>query len=122
MDCIRCHVPMKAVMANGVEIDQCQDCGGIWFDLGELDWLVDIPKLAIEDKRNAHGDVDDTKRAPCPRCGGTGNMIQLARLDSEFHIDACPTCSGRWLDGGELNTLRSLERQKKLRGFLNGNG
>lgn len=117
MKCVKCDDDMRKVMAHGIEIDQCPSCGGIWFDIGELDWLLDIPVLQIDKIESQLDDADD-KPAPCPNCGGTGNMVRLVRVDSDFHIDACPTCSGRWLDGGELRELHKLERQQQLRKFL----
>lgn len=34
--CIECGTAMRVIGHRGVEIDVCQDCGGIWFDGGEL--------------------------------------------------------------------------------------
>ena len=119
MDCIKCSGTLIRKIVNGVEIEQCNSCGGIWFDLGELDWLLEVPQLQLDDQESGEHKILDNKRSSCPNCGGVGKMIQLSRIDSDFHIDACPTCSGRWLDGGELKALREAERQNQLRGFFN---
>ncbi len=34
--CLECGTAMRVIGHRGVEIDVCQDCGGIWFDGGEL--------------------------------------------------------------------------------------
>ena len=36
LSCLECRTTMRTVSHRGVEIDVCQDCGGIWFDGGEL--------------------------------------------------------------------------------------
>jgi hypothetical protein len=39
LDCPRCHGKMTATAFEGVEIDRCEACGGIWLDKGELEQL-----------------------------------------------------------------------------------
>ncbi len=118
MKCPKCSGNLKAVIANGIEIDQCDNCNGIWFDVGELDWLLDVPKLEVKDEVSNEHPVLDQQRGACPRCGGTGHMIRLWMPDSDIYVDACPTCSGRWLDGGELSELRNAKRAEQLRNFM----
>ena len=36
LSCLECRTTMRTLSHRGVEIDVCQDCGGIWFDGGEL--------------------------------------------------------------------------------------
>lgn len=41
MKCPVCHdVRMREVIKNGVMIDICPDCKGVWLDRGELDKLM----------------------------------------------------------------------------------
>jgi len=39
MICPRCAMTMDFEMAEGIEVDVCMTCGGIWLDAGELDLL-----------------------------------------------------------------------------------
>lgn len=41
MDCPKCAEPMRTYERNGVSIDQCTGCRGIFLDRGELERLVD---------------------------------------------------------------------------------
>ncbi len=41
LTCPKCHGTMRTYERNGVHIDQCSDCRGIFLDRGELDRLVD---------------------------------------------------------------------------------
>lgn len=41
LNCPKCHGTMRAYERNGVVIDQCGDCRGIFLDRGELERLID---------------------------------------------------------------------------------
>ncbi len=40
MTCPKCHAAMRSYERNGVHIDQCTDCRGIFLDRGELEHLI----------------------------------------------------------------------------------
>ncbi|MEU6680506.1 zf-TFIIB domain-containing protein [Streptomyces sp. NPDC046853] len=39
MQCPKCHAPMHTYNRNGVQIEQCSGCRGIFLDYGELEAL-----------------------------------------------------------------------------------
>lgn len=41
MKCPKCGADMKEIERQGIKVDQCGQCGGIYFDRGELELLVD---------------------------------------------------------------------------------
>ena len=41
LTCPKCHATMRTYERNGVHVDQCSDCRGIFLDRGELDRLID---------------------------------------------------------------------------------
>ncbi|GAA4913278.1 hypothetical protein LX16_2258 [Stackebrandtia albiflava] len=41
MNCPKCHAKMRQFERNGVTIDQCTECRGIFLDRGELEHLID---------------------------------------------------------------------------------
>ena len=41
LTCPKCHGTMRTYERNGVPVDQCADCRGIFLDRGELDRLID---------------------------------------------------------------------------------
>lgn len=41
MPCPVCRVPLSMSERQGVEIDYCQQCRGVWLDRGELDKIVE---------------------------------------------------------------------------------
>jgi hypothetical protein len=42
MDCPLCKVELRMSVRQGVEIDYCPKCRGIWLDRGELDKLIEL--------------------------------------------------------------------------------
>jgi Zn-finger nucleic acid-binding protein len=41
MTCPKCQGEMRAYERNGVHVDQCSDCRGLFLDRGELERLVE---------------------------------------------------------------------------------
>lgn len=41
MKCPVCNVELKITDRQGVEIDYCPECRGVWLDRGELDKLIE---------------------------------------------------------------------------------
>ncbi|MCU0512129.1 MAG: zf-TFIIB domain-containing protein [Anaerolineae bacterium] len=51
MLCPNCNVVMRMTIRQGVELDYCPNCRGIWLDKGELDKLME---RAVEERAPAH--------------------------------------------------------------------
>lgn len=41
MQCPTCHVPLVMSDRQGIEIDYCPKCRGVWLDRGELDKIIE---------------------------------------------------------------------------------
>jgi len=41
MNCPKCYEPLRIAERQGVEIDYCPECRGVWLDRGELDKIVE---------------------------------------------------------------------------------
>ena len=72
MICPKCHSEMDAVEYEGIEVDRCRSCHGIWFDAGESHWLRhEEAASAIDTGDPAMGrEHNETKSYRCPRCDG----------------------------------------------------
>lgn len=121
MKCAKCEGVLQKVNLGEVEVDQCPECSGIWFDFGELDRILeedDISKLRDNIDNSA---AEDVLRSACPACGGAGKMIQCASLQVHgLHIDTCKVCYGQWLDGGELEKLKQKGILESVAAFFKG--
>ena len=40
LSCPKCHAEMRMYERNGIHIDQCTECRGVYLDRGELEHLV----------------------------------------------------------------------------------
>lgn len=105
LQCPGCQQPLLVYEWEGIEIDACGDCGGIWLDEGELELLYQVEETAVDSL------IDDllvtkktrTSSKRCIRCRAKLETIRLAEPDAE--IDRCPLGHGFWFDEGELLTV-----------------
>jgi Zn-finger nucleic acid-binding protein len=52
MKCPTCIIELKIADRQGIEIDYCPQCRGVWLDRGELDKIIE---------RSAAADFDDNR-------------------------------------------------------------
>jgi hypothetical protein len=65
MNCPVCSAPLVAVDRQGIEIDHCPRCRGVWLDRGELDKLLErsmYPENRGYDRDDDDDDDDDRRR------------------------------------------------------------
>ena len=58
MECPKCHAPMRTYERNGIHVDQCTECRGVFLDRGELEKLIgrsrdDYDKLSARRHRDS---------------------------------------------------------------------
>ena len=93
--------PMPAVEYQGIEVDYCAECGGIWLDAGELELLMESPGGVLRLLTPAN---HAEKRHRCPICRET--MVKTTCEEAcGVILDQCPRGHGFWLDRGELEVL-----------------
>jgi Zn-finger nucleic acid-binding protein len=106
MLCPKCNSELVTKKVENVEVDQCAKCSGVWFDFDELRQVLDKDMQDGLLNRIENNEGDDSKKTPCPKCGGQGNMVDVVDPVHDIHIDTCPVCYGQWLDGGEYEKLK----------------
>lgn len=118
MRCPKCRADMELLNVEGVQVDRCSSCQGLWFDNGELEQLRDRrvgAELDIGDAKT--GKANDTvKNYHCPRCGGD----MLRRVDpQQRHIgyEQCGDCEGTYFDAGEFSDLTTLSLRDLFKRF-----
>lgn len=115
MRCPKCERAMKPVTFDGIEIDRCVGCGGLWFDLREHDRLADRPNASsLDTGRPAEGELRDEQRdIDCPRCETP--TVKLAFPEQpHIHYEGCATCGGAFLDAGEFTDLAEKSLAERL--------
>jgi Zn-finger nucleic acid-binding protein len=61
MPCPSCNVPLVMSERQGVEIDYCPQCRGVWLDRGELDKIIE------RSGRDMAPPPQQTRQAPPPQ-------------------------------------------------------
>jgi len=104
MKCPSCKgIELIQVMAhNGVMVDYCPQCDGVWLDKGEIYYFTKTP-LALRDMIDAAIKNPKPSARLDPRTGEA--MVELWLLNGKLVIDYCPSTEGIWLDKGELDGL-----------------
>ena len=64
MKCPKCNVSLLMSDKQGIEIDYCPDCRGIWLDRGELDKIIErsVPQEQIPNNYYPRDNDDHGKR------------------------------------------------------------
>lgn len=60
MKCPNCNVNLVMTDRNGVEVDYCPECRGVWLDRGELDKIIE--RSTQYQQPPAQQGYDDRKR------------------------------------------------------------
>jgi Zn-finger nucleic acid-binding protein len=105
MDCPRCSSPLGEMNNEGVTMDFCSGCKGIWFDAGEVgsyfELSRDLPMLSGASRQEQDSGIS------CPRCS-SGMKQMLYAPPNDLTIDQCTSCGGMWFDKGEVRVLHKL--------------
>jgi Zn-finger nucleic acid-binding protein len=107
LPCPKCSTQMEQIKLAGTELDNCPFCNGCWLDkeeVGKITRSRGQNRLEVELTQTSASDVQ------CPRCKTPSMLVgQHVHVPSLF-LDQCQTCSGVWLDRGELTTLLSYRQ------------
>lgn len=117
MNCPKCSGSMQSVAFQGIEVDRCDSCHGIWFDALELDKLTEMAGSEVIDPPAGLGRPDGTSKVHCPHCGGP--MIGMtAHGQPRIRFESCTVCFGAFLDAGEFRDLKQETLLERLRFFF----
>jgi len=86
--CLNCEKEMAVKDFDGMEVQYCPDCGGVWLKGGDMEDLIGL-------------DPDSGRVISCEECGWTMNTRVILGVE----IDYCPSCGAVWLDPGELEKI-----------------
>lgn len=93
------HVLKPVYTKQGVEIDICTKCEGIWLDKSEIYYFVKDSNAVYEALCAAIKNRKGTTRLS-PVSGEP--MVELPMFNDSVMIDYCPKTGGIWLDKGEI--------------------
>lgn len=89
---------------EGIDVEICRGCKGIWLEEGMAAFLNDL-KEDIPDLEKALKKARETVRK-CPRCDR--RMDEIDFVGDQPTLDRCPSCGGIFLDKGEQKRMREV--------------
>lgn len=110
-----------------VNIEQCDGCGGLWFDNLEIYRIKNGAAYNLDnidkDKLNEKVILASDKLI-CPNDGATLNKFTDKLFPETLQMDNCPLCGGLWLNRGEFtefqinrNEIITNSQRKKINSF-----
>ena len=104
MKCPACvKEPLVVLELDGVEIDYCLECRGIWLDAGEIELLLGGEEAAAAVLTIGSPATAPLKEKPrkCPICDRRMGK-EVTSDETPVVFDRCAAGDGLWFDGGEL--------------------
>lgn len=115
--CPDCHVSLRPITYEGIEIETCETCGGDFLDSHELAKIVQIRQVKFnEQELQSIAQAEPITGVPvaevdhpviCPKCVQAMDPVNYGH-DSGIIIDRCAFCGGFWLDAGELEKVQMV--------------
>src|SRR4051812_8502221 len=123
MNCPKWRAAMAKVEFEGVEVDRCTLCDGIWFDALEKEQLRDTPRAAEAiDVGQTPADAGSLKRhLLCPVCKTLMIPMTVHGGPPGLVYESCTVCYGAFMDAGEFRAFARdgslADTQKSLIGL-----
>ncbi len=95
-------VLLSVLTTQGVEVNMCPECEGIWLDRDEIYFFTSIPSRFRSKFKQALEKKWITQRIS-PVSGE--RMFEIPMFDGDAHINYCPQSGGIWLDKSEKERL-----------------
>lgn len=108
--CPACAIPMREIRAAStygavVNIEQCDNCGGLWFD------DLEMYRIKMDEADNIDG-INKEKLTTntiftegnfhCPNDNTLLTQFKDSSFPASLHIDNCSMCGGFWMNRGEF--------------------
>jgi Zn-finger nucleic acid-binding protein len=121
--CPQCGIKLMEEKYEGVPIDVCGKCSGVWLDRGELYEIIQKREKTFTEQEKGEVAPQVHKQgkphqmypeADCCVCGETMNRFTYGGT-SGIIIDRCRAGHGLWLDKGELEKIQIyIEKSEEL--------
>ncbi len=118
MECPKCNSQFKTIEYEGIEVDRCIKCEGIWFDILEHQELKKKKGSESIDSGNPEKGEKYNKidKINCPKC-----KTQMVRMvdSKQPHIwyESCSVCNGVFFDAGEFKDFKKYTLSDFMKSF-----
>lgn len=108
MDCPKCEIKLHKRSIQGIDVDECEKCEGIWSDNDELRQVKDktdsdLNWMDFEIWKHPEKFKAKSTKYDCPNCGNSMDVLDYD--NTKVEIDYCTNCKGIWLDKNELEKI-----------------
>ncbi len=118
MNCPNCNSEMSERMIAEVMIDECDNCGVLWFDKGELNvyrkryYKIEIDKDVLFNQFKKFKEIEGCN---CPKC--SSDKFIITKKDENV-FGRCAECKGVFFSKGTIE--RFISRYETLESIGNG--
>jgi Zn-finger nucleic acid-binding protein len=120
LKCPKCFHGMEALSYDGITIDRCTQCQGLWFDGDEAEQLKNRTGSEVLDTGSPKKGrrYDPQTDISCPHCG---RSMEKTADWKQTHIwyEVCRN-HGVFMDAGEFTDLKHDTSLDIFRGFIKG--
>ena len=114
MKCPECDGRMIEQTTMGVTVDQCEECGGVWFNQGEL--RPYLQRLRSSKEHSVPSDAELQlaeigEATLCPECGRPSFRTGVYRRQK---FSVCGSCRGIFLSESSIRRLLDDSQTKRL--------
>ncbi|MFA5802640.1 MAG: zf-TFIIB domain-containing protein [Thermoleophilia bacterium] len=97
-------VTLHSRLGQPILLDQCDGCGGVWFDGFELFQVDEAEASKIDqlDKEALRFPAGSQESPACPRCGAPLSAFHDPNIPSNIQLLICAKCEGLWANHGDL--------------------
>jgi Zn-finger nucleic acid-binding protein len=97
---------MESVTYQGVEVERCVECRGIWFDVLEPEVLsAREGSERIDDGVGGGIKFNFMESVRCPVCSVVMERVVDPQVPQVF-FESCPKCLGTFFDAGEFRDFK----------------
>ncbi|TNG00911.1 MAG: hypothetical protein EP297_03030, partial [Gammaproteobacteria bacterium] len=105
LNCPDCAAPLKPIFYEGVPVNLCMQCKGMFLDKKKLTRIQQSREIEIPTSTPAAPRKTEVGRN-CPACNTQMQKAKYGKFRDTI-IDICKSCSGIWLDKGELEAIQA---------------
>jgi hypothetical protein len=115
MECPVDGTTLETRTVHSINIEECVQCGGLWYEEGELrkakdEEEPDLKWLDFDLWSDQESFAVDWSSRKCPQC--EKNMAAISYAATGVTVDYCPDEHGIWLDKGEFQAIiEALEKE-----------
>lgn len=117
--CPQCDMAMQVVQVvshyeKPFEVEQCPQCGGMWFDAYEHHRVAerDVARLDVLDEKQLATKVCVKNTLQCPKDDTRLYVFRDIQFPRDIIVESCRTCGGLWFNKGELQKYRAFFLKK----------